>query len=101
MQAIGLENVRVESFEMETWVRGEERAELLTPFPQPLSITALGGSVATKPDGLEAEVALFSNLEALKAAPEGSLAGKIAYVGTRHAGHPERCLLRIQQPTAT
>ena len=81
MRAIGLENVRVEEFNLETWVRGEERARLVSPFPQPLAITALGGSVATPPEGLEAEVAIFASLDALRAAPAGSLAGKIAYVG--------------------
>jgi hypothetical protein len=81
MRALGLADVRVEPFEMETWVRGEERAELLAPFPQPLAITALGGSVATPPAGLEAEVVSFATLDELKAADPGSLAGKIAYVG--------------------
>ncbi len=81
MKSLGFENVRVEPFEMETWVRGEEHAELLAPFPQPLSITALGGSVATAADGLEGELAIFESLDALREAPEGSLKGKIAYIG--------------------
>ncbi|MCL4104501.1 UNVERIFIED_CONTAM: hypothetical protein GTU68_047463 [Idotea baltica] len=81
MQSLGFDNVRVENFEIEAWERGEEQASLLSPFPQPLAITALGGSVATPPDGLEAEVVIFSSLGALEAAAPGSLNGKIAYVG--------------------
>ncbi len=81
LQSLGFENVRIETFEMETWERGEEHASLVSPFPQPLAITALGGSVATPPEGLEAEVAIFESLAALEAALPGSLDGRIAYVG--------------------
>ena len=50
---------------------------MLGAHPQPLTITALGGSPAGT---VEAEIVRFDGLDALKAAPEGSLAGKIAYV---------------------
>src|SRR5690606_2415674 len=59
-----------------------ERAEVLVPFPQPLVITALGGSVGTN-GALDAEVVAFENLAALEAAPEGSLEGKIAFISNR------------------
>ena len=74
-------NVRNELFEMDAWQRHEEGAEILAPYPQPLAVTALGGSVPTEEEGLSAEVTLFETLEDLKRAPEGSLWGRIAYVG--------------------
>ena len=77
----GFANVRNEPFEMNAWERHEEGAEILTPYPQPLAVTALGGSVPTEEDGLSAEVELFETLEDLKRAPAGSLSGRIAYVG--------------------
>jgi carboxypeptidase Q len=77
----GFANVRNELFEMDAWERHEEGAEILAPYPQPLAVTALGGSVPTEEEGLSAEVALFETLEDLKRAPEGSLSGRIAYVG--------------------
>jgi hypothetical protein len=43
----------------------------------------LGGSVATPPEGIEAEIALFRTYDALLAAPPGSLTGKIAVVTER------------------
>ncbi len=46
-------------------------------------VTALGGSVATPPEGIEAEIALFNNYDELLAAPVGSLSGKIAVVTQR------------------
>ena len=77
----GFANVRNELFEMDAWARHEEGAEILAPYPQPLAVTALGGSISTEKEGLSAQVALFETLEDLKRAPEGSLSGRIAYVG--------------------
>ena len=77
----GFANVRNELFEMDAWERHEEGAEILAPYPQPLAVTALGGSISTEKEGLSAQVALFETLEDLKRAPEGSLSGRIAYVG--------------------
>lgn len=80
LESLQFANVRIEEYEMPTWVRGEERAELTSPFPQKLFLTALGNSAATPADGLEAEIAYFPSLAALEAVPDGSLAGKIAFV---------------------
>lgn len=76
---IGLENVRVEPFSIPGWERGEETASIISPFPQALSITSLGYSVATPNDGIEAEVVYFSELDALQATTE-DLTGKIAFI---------------------
>lgn len=87
LRARGFANVADESFEMETWVPGEiHRAEVLSPFPQPLVVQPLGGSASTGPGGITAEVVHFPDIAALRAAPAGSLAGKIAYVS--HAMTP-------------
>ncbi len=80
LKAMGFENVHLEPFKMTAWIRGQETAEVVSPFPQRLVLTALGGSVATPPEGIEAEVAIFKTYDALLAAPVGSLAGKIAVV---------------------
>ncbi|WP_416831406.1 MAG: M28 family peptidase [Erythrobacter sp.] len=81
LNARGFANVADEPFEMETWIPGEiHRAEIISPFPQPLVIQPLGGSASTGPDGITAEVVMFESVVALQAAPEGSLAGKIAYI---------------------
>jgi len=47
LNAMGFANVRVEPFDMPVWVRGEEKAWITAPFPQPLAVTALGNSGAT------------------------------------------------------
>ncbi len=80
LTALGFSNVKAEPFPLKTWVRGEEKMEVLSPFPQPLHLTALGNSGATSAKGLEAEIVYFPDLAALEAAPDGSLKGKIAFV---------------------
>jgi carboxypeptidase Q len=78
-EQLGFDKVSLESFPLEHgWVRGAEKAEIVGPSPQPLVIAALGGSVGTPPEGIEAEIVLFHTYEALLAAPVGSLTGKIA-----------------------
>jgi carboxypeptidase Q len=80
LKALGFDNVRVEEYQMPTWVRGEETAQIIAPFPQKMAIAALGNSGSTGDAGLEAEIAYFPTIDALRAAPDGSLKGKIAFV---------------------
>lgn len=80
LKALGFENVRVEEYKMPTWVRGEETAEISSPFKQKLAVTALGNSGSTGETGIEAEIVYFPTLDDLRAAPDGSLKGKIAFV---------------------
>ena len=77
---LGFSNVRIEPFEMPVWVRGEERAEILSPFPQPLVLTALGNSGATPARGIEAEVIGFDSVADLLAASDASVRGKIVFI---------------------
>lgn len=80
---LGFENVRIEDFMVPGWERGEERAEIISPNPQKLHITALGGSVATPSRGIEAEIAYFPTFEDLVNAPDGGLEGKIVFISGR------------------
>ena len=80
LTALGFANVRVEPFDMPVWMRGEERAEIVSPFPQPLVITALGNSGATPARGIEAEVIGFDSVAALEAAPDSAVRGRIVFV---------------------
>jgi len=81
LAALGFSGARVEPFTMTTWVRGAETGSIISPFPQNLYLTALGTSGSTGPEGLRADLAVFDSLADLEAVPDGSLGGKIAYVG--------------------
>jgi carboxypeptidase Q len=80
LKALGFANVHVEPFDVPLWIRGIEEASITSPFPQPLTITALGGSISTGPEGVEGEVVSFPSLAAVTAAPDNSLRGKIVFV---------------------
>lgn len=80
LTALGFANARIEPFAMRGWERGEERAAITAPVPQKLAITALGYSGATPPQGISGELVYFADLDALKAVPDGALAGKLAFV---------------------
>ncbi len=80
LTALGFANVHVETFDLPVWVRGEERAEIVSPFPQRLVVTALGNSGATPERGIEAEVVYFASVEALEAAPDSAVRGRIVFI---------------------
>src|SRR5688572_14126391 len=80
--ALGYDRVRPQPVTFPVWRRGPESAQVPAPYPQPLAITALGGSVGTG-GPLDAEVVRFADLAALEAAAPGSLAGRIAFVDYR------------------
>ena len=88
LKALGFANPRIETFPIQGWERGEEKASISAPIPHRLAVTALGYSGATPPQGVTGELAYFPTLEALKAAAEGSLKGKIAFVD--HAFKPSQ-----------
>jgi carboxypeptidase Q len=82
MRALGAE-VTLERAAVPHWVRGIETGELVA-WPgqapgstQKIVLTALGGSVATPPDGMAAEVIVVDNWQQLHALPTGALRGKI------------------------
>ena len=80
MKADGLTNVHIQTFAVPHWERGVETATTIGPNPQRLMLTALGYSSATPDGGLDADVVRFADLDALRAAPPGSLTGKIVFV---------------------
>jgi carboxypeptidase Q len=48
------------------WVRGHESAHIVGPPDHPLAILGLGGTVATPPSGVEAEVVVVSSFDDLR-----------------------------------
>lgn len=78
--ALGLD-VRKEPVQVPVWVRGAEEGQVLPgpgQQPQTLALTALGGSAATSPGGLEAEVVEVSSLAELQERA-GAVRGRIVF----------------------
>ncbi|KZC17198.1 aminopeptidase [Rhodanobacter sp. FW510-R12] len=80
---LGYDKVYTEAVTYPLWERRSEHAAIVSPFPQPLTLTALGYSAGTPKGGLTAEVVKFDTLDALKAADPAGIKGKIVYVGYR------------------
>ncbi|HEX8261528.1 MAG TPA: M20/M25/M40 family metallo-hydrolase [Allosphingosinicella sp.] len=80
LKSLGFANVHVEPYDMPVWVRGEERAEIVAPFPQKLAVTALGRSGATPPEGIAAQVIAFDSVAELESAPDSSVRGRIVFL---------------------
>ncbi len=76
MKREGHENVRAEKVMVPCWVRGKESAFLLAPRKSPMEILGLGGSIATPPGGIVAEVEVVRNEEELEELGKGAK-GKI------------------------
>jgi len=85
LKAMGFSNVRVETFDMPVWVRGPESAEILAPFPQKMVVAALGNSASTGPAGVTGQIVAFDSVDALRAAPDAAVRGKIVFVDHRMA----------------
>jgi carboxypeptidase Q len=82
MKSLGCE-VQLEKVMVPHWVRGSETAEL-THFPgqaagtrQKIVLCALGGSVATSPEGIDADTICVRDFEELKSLTPEKVSGKI------------------------
>jgi carboxypeptidase Q len=88
MRRLGLD-VQLEKLMVPHWVRGVETGEL-TQFTgqapnttQKIVLTALGGSVATPPEGITTELVVVENFEQLQALGRERVAGKIVLFNAR------------------
>jgi hypothetical protein len=61
------------------WVRGREEARLVSPADQNIVLTAIGGSVATPPSGITADVVEVDSFDELKTLGTQKLRGKIVF----------------------
>ncbi|HUP49577.1 MAG TPA: M20/M25/M40 family metallo-hydrolase [Thermoanaerobaculia bacterium] len=69
--------VRNEKVIVPRWVRGGERASLVSHNNQRIILTALGGSVATSPSGITADVVEVKSFEELQRLGRKAIAGRI------------------------
>ena len=99
--------VSLEPVSVPHWVRGQETAELVKipgappGFEQKIILTALGGSVATLPDGITAPVVVVKNFAELDKLGQQGVRGKIVLFNvpfdTRFAdaGYAHEAYLRV------
>jgi carboxypeptidase Q len=67
MRKDSLENVRGEPVMVPHWVRGSESLRMVSPRPRNLPMLGLGGSIATPPEGITADVMVVQSFDDLRA----------------------------------
>ncbi len=83
MKELGFSNVHAEKTTVPHWVRGEESGEIVAPYPQPVHLAALGGSVGTPAAGIEAPVIEVPSLDAVAKLDPARVKGKIVFYNVR------------------
>jgi carboxypeptidase Q len=83
MQRLGFSNVHTVAAPVPHWIRGQAEFAVLAPFPQHMPVLAIGGSVGTGPEGIEADAVMVKDLAALAALPAGAVQDKIVYFSNR------------------
>ena len=96
MRTDGLERVRLQPVKVPRWVRGEERAVMVEPGPQTLSILGLGRSVGTPPGGITAEVVAVSSFAGLDSLPDDAVRGRIVLYDVPYTSYGETVRYRGQ-----
>ena len=105
LRDVGLENVRAEPVEVPQWVRGDIEVAITGPYPQSLVAVALGGSIGTPDDGIEAPVVRVADIAELQAMDAADVAGKIVFFDKRMerrvdgAGYGQTVPARTQGPS--
>jgi len=91
-----LDRVRLQPVRVPVWVRGAERAEMVEPGPQRLSILGLGRSVGTPPGGITAQVVVVHGFGALDSLPPDSVRGRIVLYDVPYTNYGETVRYRSQ-----
>jgi len=106
MQRLGFANVRSMQVTVPHWVRGEAEFAVVSPWPQSMPTLALGGSVGTPAEGIEAETVMVKDLETLKALPAGAVKDRIVFFSNRMertrdgSGYGRAVTIRVAGPSA-
>ncbi|NVJ60264.1 MAG: M20/M25/M40 family metallo-hydrolase [Gammaproteobacteria bacterium] len=77
---LGFDKVYKEPVTFDRWTRGIEQAEIISPFPQNIMITALGNSIGTGEEGIRAPIVHFETFDDLTKAEAGDVKGKIVFI---------------------
>ncbi|MGI9245931.1 MAG: M20/M25/M40 family metallo-hydrolase [Steroidobacteraceae bacterium] len=83
LRAQGFVNVRAEPVTVPRWVRGAAAVTLVGASPQPLEALALGGSVGTGGQPVEAEIIAATTVDELQRLDSAQVRGKIVFLYDR------------------
>jgi carboxypeptidase Q len=93
MKKDGLENVHTEKVMVPRWVRGKESLEILDPPRHQVPLLGLGGSVATPPEGIDADVMVVASGDELSRR-SAEAKGKIVLFNVAYTNYGETVAYR-------
>jgi hypothetical protein len=99
MRADGLRNVATPAVKVPVWIRGRESVTLLAPETRELPMLGLGGSIATPPEGITAEVVAAPDFDALDALGKAGIEGKVVLFNAAYAGYGNTVRYRASGPS--
>ncbi|HRO02189.1 MAG TPA: hypothetical protein PLS69_01085, partial [Terricaulis sp.] len=82
LNGLRFQNVRIEPFTIPFWQATREEAHIISPGARPMVAAALGGSPSAD---VTAEIVRFTSMNALEAAPESAVRGRIVFIDERMA----------------
>ncbi|MGD1096195.1 MAG: M20/M25/M40 family metallo-hydrolase [Bryobacteraceae bacterium] len=94
MKKDGLENVLTPPVDVPRWVRGRESAALESPITRSLTMLGLGGSIATPPGGITAEVVTVTSFDDLEKKGRAAVQGKIVLYNEANMGYGRTVIYR-------
>jgi carboxypeptidase Q len=100
MVAAGFQRVHTEDVTLPVWVRGAASAAITAPVAHPLHPLALGGSVGTPDEGIEAEVVVVDSWAHLAELGEAGVKGRIALFDVPFTDYGETVGYRFGSATA-
>ena len=93
MKQDGLENVHTEPVVVPRWVRGNESLTLVEPPEHVLPMLGLGGSIATPPEGIEADLLVVESFDELNARSTEAK-GRIVLFNARYVSYGQTVAYR-------
>ena len=93
LKADGFENVRREPVMVPRWIRGRESAEIVDPPRHDIAMLGLGGTVATPPGGIEAEVLVVGSFDDLRSR-SAEARGRIVLFNVPYSSYAETVTFR-------
>jgi carboxypeptidase Q len=89
LKDLGFQNVHTEKVTLPHWEIGTGEGRITAPWPQPMVLAALGGSVPTPEPGIDAEVVQVPSLDALRKLDPAKAKGKIVFINKRMERHKD------------
>jgi carboxypeptidase Q len=99
MRKDGLENVATPPVMVPVWIRGKESARLVSPQARELPMLGLGGSVATPPEGITADVVAVSSFAEFEALEASRVEGRIVLFNAPYEGYGSTVRYRSSGPS--